>query len=290
LVLRADPYEGRASAEQLRLLTEILFAAIDAASAHAVAAYTEQAAQSESAVQAARGRLLDALLSPDGGQPIEELAHAAQWQLPAAVACVVLDEAWNTDERLPPALPPDVLVDLGSPDPCLLVPDPDGPGRWDMLRSGLRGVRFVVGASVPLPEALVSLRMARHALSLMRRGLWPESDHVRCAEHLPTLLLLNDEGMALQLVRRHMGAFDVLKPHQRDRMIETLREWLVNGGSTQDVGTAFGPPADRPLPSAQSRRAVRRAPAGPGLAVRNADCHPRRPADRSESGRACWCK
>ena len=73
-------------------------------------------------------RLLGMILSdpPPGPELLAGLARAAGWVLPAQVAVAALSE-WRPQDAL--VLPPDVLADWTRPDPCLLVPDPDGPGR-----------------------------------------------------------------------------------------------------------------------------------------------------------------
>jgi hypothetical protein len=81
-------------------------------------------------------------------------------------------------------------------EPCLLVPDPDGPGRAPLIRNGLRGWRAAVGPAVPLNLAASSLRWASQALTLARRGvlLW-DGGVVRCAACMPQLLIFSDEEL-----------------------------------------------------------------------------------------------
>ncbi|RAY12824.1 PucR family transcriptional regulator [Actinomadura craniellae] len=231
-------HEVGASAEQICLLTDLLFEVTNKVCAHSLSAYTELSADSADSQQSRRKHLLEALLAEPATDmdALVELARAAQWRLPRTVACVALDESWHTGHRLPPALESDVLVDLTRPDPCLLVPDPDGPGRLRMLRRGLRDTRFTIGTTVPLRQARTSLRLARRSLALVQRGLLQEgAAGVHCADHLPALLLLGDEDVARQLVRRHLPAFTALKPEQRERLAETLLTWLTSGGSYPEV-------------------------------------------------------
>ena len=56
---------------------------------------------------------------------VASLARAAGWVLPDQVAVVVLGQR-QQDGLL---LPPGVLADWTGPEPCLLVPDPDGRRR-----------------------------------------------------------------------------------------------------------------------------------------------------------------
>ncbi|MWA00073.1 PucR family transcriptional regulator [Actinomadura sp. LD22] len=227
--------QAGASGEQLCQLAELLFASIEQVCAYSVGAYRELAAQSSASLQAARKRLLDVLLSdPDAGG-IEELARQAEWRLPQTVAAVALGESWHAKHQMLPALEPDVLMDLHRPDPLLLLPDPQGPGRVEMLQRGLREVRFAIGTSVPLADAASSLHMARHALSLMRRGLLRQGNHIQCTDHLASLLILSDEEIARQVARHQLGTFTELRSVERSRLRETLLVWLSSGGTYPEV-------------------------------------------------------
>ena len=100
-----------------------------------------------------------------------KLARSAAWVLPAQVAVVVL--GGRQDGLL---LPPGVLADWAGPEPCLLVPDPDGPGRQAAIDRALsdralRGRPAAIGPSVPLGHAAMSLRWARHALAVISVGI-----------------------------------------------------------------------------------------------------------------------
>ncbi|MGW4639939.1 PucR family transcriptional regulator [Sphaerisporangium sp. NPDC004334] len=134
-----------------------------------------------------------------------------------------------------PALPPDVLFDLDRSDPFLLVPDPDGPGRTAMLDGGLRDWTVVIGPPVPVREAAQSLRLAREALDLVRRGVLPSGRVVRCADHLATLIILKDEALVRVMRRTRLAPLRALRPAQRDRVAETLLAWLQCGHNANEV-------------------------------------------------------
>jgi sugar diacid utilization regulator len=139
-------------------------------------------------------------------------------------------------------LPPGVLADLSRRDPCLLIPDPDGPGRRRQLASALRGwlaaipaaaaprgtpLLAAVGPAVPLARAGGSLRWAGQGLALARRGLLPGGDGIAwCEDHLPTLILLADTDLAAALSREALAPLRQLRPEQADRLAQTLLAWL----------------------------------------------------------------
>jgi DNA-binding PucR family transcriptional regulator len=126
-------------------------------------------------------------------------------------------------------------MDLERPDPCLLIPDAEGPGRLDMLRRALRDTDFAIGPTLPLKDAALSLRLARQALALMRRGIMGSGGYLRCDDHLLALLLLNNEGVLHILTQRRLAEFDDLSSDQFDRLSETLLTWLTTGASLPDV-------------------------------------------------------
>lgn len=161
------------------------------------------------------------------------LARAAGWVLPAQVAVAALGE-WRPQDAL--MLPPDVLADGTRPDPCLLVPDPEGPGRQAVIDQALRGWTAAIGPAVPLARAALSLRWATDALALTRAGVIPAGGGpVRCDQHLSTLLILADEDLARTLRSRRLAPLARLRPGQRDRIAETLLAWLQLGENAAEV-------------------------------------------------------
>ncbi|MEU9020357.1 helix-turn-helix domain-containing protein [Actinomadura sp. NPDC048394] len=225
-----------ATADQLYRLTEAVFASTEELCGHALRSYTELTDDGTAALRRNRRRLLQVILAEPGTlgpSVLSRAASAARWTVPRSIACVVLDRPWETGERLPPALEPDVLSDLRQPEPRLILPEPDRPGRIDRLRRGLEGIRFAIGTRVGVTEAAQSLRTAEHALALLRQGAFPGADHVRCDDHLSTLLLLNDEHLTRRLIERRMAALEQLDPEPRRRLLETLLAWLSTGSQAQ---------------------------------------------------------
>lgn len=96
------------------------------------AAATDGFARAQAAVAGELSRRRDQLMKlllarpPAAPEDIAALARLAQWPVPRTVAGVALYERHPDVVR--PALPPDILTDLGRAKPCLIVPDPDGPG------------------------------------------------------------------------------------------------------------------------------------------------------------------
>jgi hypothetical protein len=187
-------------------------------------------------IERRRKRLMYLIVSdpPASAEAVTGLARAAGWTLPRTVAAVALVDG-SRDGLMPlPALPPEVLVDMTGPDPFLLMPDPDGPGRPTQLENGLRGWPAAAGPTVPLTRAGRSLRWARQALSLTERGvIGGKGGLVRCAEHLSTLVVLSDQQLVRQLGSHALAPLRYLRPDQRDRLAETLLAWLESADNAE---------------------------------------------------------
>ena len=224
---------------ELSRVGEAVFAYLDELAAACAQGYAEARVQAAGDRQR---RLLGAIVSdpPPRAELVASLARAAAWVVPARVAVVVL--GGRQQDGL--VLPPGVLADWTGPEPCLLVPDPDGPGRQAALDRALsdrapgdraqRGRPAAIGPSVPLARAAQSLRWARHALALARAGVIPAGP-IRCEEHLSTLLILADEDLAAALRARRLAPLARLRPAQRDRIAETLLAWLQLGENAAEV-------------------------------------------------------
>ena len=121
-------------AEPLTLLAEAIFAYIDELSADSVEGYAEAQAEVEDerrdAAAASWSRLL---LADPPAEPAElaAAARAAAWRLPARVAAAACAEADLA--ALARRLPPETLATALDGSGCLVIPDPDGPGRGAAL-------------------------------------------------------------------------------------------------------------------------------------------------------------
>lgn len=247
--LRKKARHGGGNADVFARLGESIFRYLDELAAACSAGYAEARAEFAGEAEQLRRRLLD-LLVADPPVPTEEIAGLARtvgWRLPRRVVAVAL--AAPLPGSLSP-LPPDVLVGLAGREPCLLMPDPDGPGRRRLLEEALRrwpataksaggtasGCLAAVGPAVPLARASASLRWARRALTLAQRDSARRADEVvQCDEQLATLVLLADTELARVLSGRALAPLARLRPDQADRLAETLLAWLE---SADNAGVA----------------------------------------------------
>ncbi len=197
--------------------------------------YRQARAAAAGEMQRRRRRLLDLLLSePSPGQDaLADLAAAAHWQMPRTVAAVALDIR-HQDTR-PPAFPPDVLVDLSRTQPSLIIPDPDGPGRAQLIDRALAGCSGVIGLTVPVTEAARSMHLARQMLHLAQRGVIESDGVIRCVDHMSTLILFQDETLLGSLAGLRLAPLSHLRSSQQDRLAETLLAWLQSGRNANEV-------------------------------------------------------
>ncbi|TDD20982.1 PucR family transcriptional regulator [Nonomuraea diastatica] len=222
------------SPQNLYDLGEAIFVHLDQLADAAAEGFAEARAHAAGEAERRRTRLLDLLLSrpPASAEAIADLARAAGWRLPRTVACVALDDGLGPCPAL--AFPSDVLTAMDRPEPCLLAPDPNGPGQARMLDQALCGRRAAIGPAVPLTAAATSLRWAREALGLSRRGVLP-GGLVRCADHMATLVVFKDEELVSALSEVRLAPLAHLRPTQQDRLAETLLAWLRHGRGAGEV-------------------------------------------------------
>ena len=250
--LREKARQGGGDADVFARLGESIFRYLDELAAACSAGYAEARAEFAGEAERLRHRLLDLLVAdpPTPPETIASLAATIGWRLPRRVVAVALKAPAGACSGSLAPLPPDVLVDLAGREPCLLMPDPDGPGRRRQLEDGLRkwpvtaqpedgppGCLAAVGPAVPLARASASLRWARRALSLAQRNPAGQAADgiVRCDEQLATLVLLADAELARVLSGQALAPLRGLRPEQADRLAETLLAWLE---SADNAGVA----------------------------------------------------
>jgi hypothetical protein len=220
-------------AEMFAGLAAVVFAAVDQLSAASLQGYLEAQALAGHARQRHRDELAELLLSDRGDMAAVRAAAArVEWPLPRQAAVVLI----NPDNEVGRAL----LERLD--DSCLrlrrgqmlvaIVPDPEGPGRRTRLATALRGAGAVVGATVPVDRLPASVGLAEHAVRL--RHVLPD-DPLFVDEHLDALVVHRDDRLLAALRRQYLAPLAALPESTRDRLIETLKSWLMNMGNRKAV-------------------------------------------------------
>ncbi|SOC52302.1 DNA-binding transcriptional regulator, PucR family [Blastococcus aggregatus] len=226
------------SAEQLARFAELVFAFIDQLSAASVAGHADELATTGRVRQRYLERLATLLLT---GAPAEQLLAAAEradWAPPRTLTAVLLPEARvrgamvsldprtlrTTDDVQDPAGEGELMV--------LLVPDAEGRSRPALLRS-LDGRCAVVGPARPWTEAQGSYARVSRAVQL---GLAPEGSAPLDTEtRLTELVLRGDEAALADLRSRALAPLAELGDSAREKLIETLRSWLLHQGRRDAV-------------------------------------------------------
>lgn len=217
------------------VVAEAAFLFLEEMASAASEGYDEARAQASGELQRRRGRLIDLLLSEPDPSPrtIVELASSAQWRVPDKVAVIVLHG--DGEGTTPPSLPSDVLHDFHRADPCLVLPDPEGPGRWRALELLLRGRHAAAGPPVDITETAASLTHARQTLELVEVGVVPADGIARWSEHLTPLLLLRDRKLMQEMIASRLAPLRKLSRGQRERLSQTLLLWLQHGYNAKRV-------------------------------------------------------
>ncbi|TDC78669.1 PucR family transcriptional regulator, partial [Actinomadura sp. 7K507] len=181
-----------------------------------------------------RRRIVELLLRPcPEPHRLKDAAAHANWPLPQTVAAIAVDRRQQTAS--PRFLPADVLSGLHLDAPCLIFPDPAGPGRRAVLQTMLGDHPSVIGPTVEVTRTALSLRLARRCLELLPPATLRTRTPVHLSEHIPTLLLLQNPELARSLADRKLAPLRRLRPSQRSRLAGTLLAYFecgFNGNST----------------------------------------------------------
>ncbi|MGP3979788.1 PucR family transcriptional regulator [Streptomyces sp. KR80] len=217
-------------------LVESGFEYLDGLVAQSVRGHAEAFARQAGERLRLQRRLMELLFTEHRSDPGEALAERAArigWQLPSRVAVAVLLRPAR--EAVAPAVGPDVLLDMESEQPRMVVPEPDAAGRAELLRRATAGWSGAIGPPVPLTEAAKSLRWAGTAVRLMDRGLLPSGHVLQCTEHTEALVLLPPEELVDDLTRRRLAPLEKCGPAHGRRLAETLLAWLETRGGAPEV-------------------------------------------------------
>ena len=228
------------SAQQLARFAELVFAYIDQLSAASVAGHSDELATSGRVRQRYLERLANQLLAGGAVADLEAAAERADWAPPRTLTAVVLPEGQvrgalvSLDGRTLRAGEEVQVPGLGSASDfaVLLVPDAAGRSRPALLRS-LDGRGAVVGPPRPWAEAAASYARACRALQL---GLAAEgSEPLDTERRLADLVLRADAEALADLRAAVLAPLEDLSPGAREKLVETLRSWLLHHGRRDQV-------------------------------------------------------
>ncbi len=231
--------EANLDAEALSLLAEAIFAYIDELSADSVEGYAEAQAALEDE-RRRRAVELAALLvrqPPAEQADVRAAAELAGWALPrrvAALACAE-DGLGAFSRRLPPDALAAVLDGYG----CVLVPDPQGPGRPSLVEHAAAEGTVTLGPAGEASELPMSWALARLALRATQEGVIPTGGLLRVDDWLTDLLLFEGSALTARIAARRLAPLEALTEKARERMRETALAYVRHGGNAVAMARAL---------------------------------------------------
>lgn len=229
--------------ETMAKFAELVFAYIDELSASSAAGHADELATTGRVRERYLGRLTLSLLRGDRPERLLERAQRAGWEAPATLAAALLptghasramanldDRTLRADEDLPD------LDDERQPETTvLLIPDADGHRRPAIARA-LRDLGAYLGPAKPWTEARLSYLRALRAREL---HLPTEAGLCDTDDYLAPLVVSADPVALADLQAQVLAPLTDLRPSSSDRLVETLRAWLLHRGRREEVADSL---------------------------------------------------
>lgn len=218
-------------------LADAIFAYIDELSALSVEGFAAAQSEREGEREMRRARLLAGIVGGATTVELDRLAGDAGWTLPetgAAAACAP-EDAGPISRRLGPETLSGTVADLG----CLIIADPDGPGRRDELRRAASAGALTVGPSGPLAGLDASWNEAATAHAIRLREDPADGSVLHTEDHLPTLILGSAPQWMERLRLRALSPLEGETPASRARLSATLAVWLEQMGAITATAAAL---------------------------------------------------
>jgi hypothetical protein len=229
---------ARVGAEPLALLAEAVFAYIDELAADSVEGFAQAQAEVEDLRRRRRRELVALLLAdqPADAADLTAAARAARWDVPAGLAALACPE--DALARVARRLPPETLATVVDGEGCLLLSDPDGPGRDEAIARAAAEATIALGPTVVPAAAAESWRLALALMRATSAGALPpvpgaaaDAAPLRVDDNLAALLLYESRDLAGRIAARRLAAFADLTPKARARMRETALALLRHDGN-----------------------------------------------------------
>jgi hypothetical protein len=220
-------------------LAESIFAYIEELSADSVEGYSQARSEREGERQRRRRELIGLLLR-DPAPPqaeVEVAAEGAGWETPRTAAAL----ACPADElgRLARRLPSDALAAVMRGTGCVVIGDPEGPGRARQIEEAAGPVTAALGPAGELSELAGSWALARTVLRAREAGAIDAPGLVRADERLPELLLHENPALIERIAARRLAPFAPLTPKARRRMEETALAYVQRQGNAAAMAGAL---------------------------------------------------
>lgn len=224
---------GGISVAELSWLAETVFAFIDELSAASAAGHARELSVTSRDRERAREALAQALLDGADAEQLRRRATAAGWPPPETLTPVLVEPGRSGELRV--RLGEATLAgEYGGflargvavrPLAVLLVPDAQRPA----LKASLGRVGGVLGPTVSWTAIPEAVRRSARAAELAGDGLIDADDH------LTALVVTADAAALTELRARVLAPLDGFRAGTRERLIETLRSWLLHQGRREAV-------------------------------------------------------
>ena len=220
-------------------LAESIFAYIEELSADSVEGYSQELSEREGERQRRRRELIALLLRdpPPAQAELDAAAEAARWKPPRTAAALACREA--DLGRLARRLPPDALAAEIRGVGCVVIGDPDGPGRARQVEEAADRIPAALGPAGEVSELMGSWALARAALRALEAGAIDAAGPLRAEELLPELLLHENPALVERLAARRLAPFEPLTPKARRRMEETALAYVQRQGNAAAMAGAL---------------------------------------------------
>lgn len=230
---------AKLDSEDLSLLAEAVFAYIDELSADSVEGFAQAQAEVEDQRRRQQRELVALLLREPAVEQAElrAAAQVARWRVPARVAALACADGALAE--LARALPADAISTRFEGVGCIVVPDPDGPGRGEAIERAAPTTTASLGPTVELAQLPASWKLAKTALRAAEARALPAEGLVRAEDHLAELLLFEGSALATRIAARRLGAFDPLTEKARERMRETALAYVGHRGNAVAMAAAM---------------------------------------------------
>ncbi|HVV76369.1 MAG TPA: helix-turn-helix domain-containing protein [Mycobacteriales bacterium] len=235
--MSATAVTAKLPADQLARFAEFVFAYIDELSAASAFGHADELATTGRVRARYLERLAQDLLSGAPDDALVGAADRADWQPPEAIVAVLLPSS-QVRAALSGLDPRTLEVTDESRDAAdadtwsvLLVPSEGRSARQFLLRH-LAGRNAVVGPARPWLRAAASYQRAKRVVALASDTAGAAVDS---EAHLAWLVCTADPDALADLRRQALAPLSDLRPATAERLVDTLRSWLLHQGRREEV-------------------------------------------------------
>ena len=235
--IAAAGHRAELDPETLTLLAEAIFAYIDELSADSVEGYAAAQSETDELRSRRRHELVELMMRdpPLALDDVRAAARAAGWKLPHRLAALACDEEGLA--AVARRLPVDTLTTSFEDVGCVLIADPEGPGRAEEIERAAKGRLVVLGPTCAPAKARISWLLAKLALAAASASANPGL--VIADDHLADLLLFESVTLVDRIAHRRLAPLSSLTEKARVRMEETALAYLVYRANAVAIAKAL---------------------------------------------------